>query len=154
MSRDMTRVELLGLDSNRDNATKLQRVLAGHGCDRLTARTTRSPRRQRRLDGQEQAQLLTAYDQGVMINDLAVMFGLSRTAVITKLSRLRAESRRGVVDRRIEEATELYEYGRSLAKIGRRYGVAPSTVRDALLRAGTPLRPRTGSKAPWPSPRQ
>jgi AraC-like DNA-binding protein len=138
-------VELLGLYSNRDTVTKFQRVLAGHGRDRPSARATRSPQRQRRLDDQEQAQLLAAYEQGVMINDLAAMFGLSRTAVMANLGRLGAESRRGVVDRRIEEARSLYESGESLATIGNRYGVNPSTVRNALLKAGVTMRPKPGS---------
>lgn len=79
-----------------------------------------------------------------MINDLAEMFGLSRTAVMANLDRLGAESRRGIVDRRMDEARSLYEAGWSLAKIGKRYGVYPSTVRDALLRAGVRMRPKPG----------
>jgi hypothetical protein len=68
-----------------------------------------------------------------MINDLAAMFGLSRTAVMHNLSKQGAGSRRGVVQRRIDEAVALYGDGWSLAGIGQRYGVYPSTVRDALL---------------------
>jgi AraC-like DNA-binding protein len=139
-------VELLGRNSKRNNVTRLEAVLAGHGRDRLPARTTRSRQVQRRLDDQEQAQLLAAYDQGVMINDLASMFGLSRTAVMANLNKLGAESRRGIVDRRIEEARTLYEQGWSLAQIGQRYGVYPSTVRDALLRAGVRMRSRPGTR--------
>jgi AraC-like DNA-binding protein len=138
-------VELLGRNSKRNNVTRIEAILAGHGRDRLPVRPTRSHQRQRRLDDQEQAQLLSAYDQGVMINDLAAMFGLSRTAVMANLNRLGAESRRGIVHRRIEEARSLYEHGWSLAKIGKRYGVYPSTVRDALLRSGVLLRPRPGT---------
>lgn len=141
----MRKVELLGLYSNRDNATMVQRILAGHGRDRPPARTTRSPLRQRRLDVQEQAQLLAAYKQGVKINDLAEVFGLSRTAVMANLDRLGVESRRGIVDRRIDEARSLYEQGYSLAKIGKWYGVYPSTVRDALLKASVSMRPRPGT---------
>ena len=81
-----------------------------------------------------------------MINDLAAMFGLSRTAVMANLERLGAESRRGIVGRRIDEARTLYEEGWSLAKIGKQYGVYPSTVRDALLRAGVRMRPRPGTR--------
>ena len=81
-----------------------------------------------------------------MINDLAAMFGLSRTAVMATLTRLGAESRRGIVDRRVEEASTLYAQGWSLAQIGQRYGVYPSTVRDALLRAGARMRPRPGTR--------
>lgn len=64
---------------------------------------------------------------------------------MANLTRLGAESRRGIVDRRIDEARSLYEAGRSLAQIGKQYGVYPSTVRDALRRAGVPMRPRPGS---------
>jgi hypothetical protein len=79
-------VELLGRNSKRNNVTRLRTILAGHERDRPPARATRSPQRQRRLDDQEQVQLLAAYDQGVMINDRAEMFGLSRTAVIANLT--------------------------------------------------------------------
>lgn len=34
-------MELLGRNSKRDNVTRLEAVLAGHGRDRLPARTTR-----------------------------------------------------------------------------------------------------------------
>ncbi len=80
-----------------------------------------------------------------MINVLAEMFDLSRTAVMANLKRLGAESRQGIVDRRIEEARTLYEQGWSLARIGEQYGVYPSTVRDALLRADVRMRPRPGA---------
>jgi AraC-like DNA-binding protein len=141
-------VELLGRYSNRDNATKLQRVLAGQDGDRMSARPTRSPLRQRRLEDQEQAQLLVAYNKGVLVNDLAAMFGLSRTTVMANLRRLGAEPRRGIVDRRIEEATTLSAEGWSLAKLGARYGVNPSTIRLALMKRGVSLRPRPGAFKP------
>ncbi len=89
--------------------------------------------------------MLAAYDQGVTIMDLATMFDVSRVTVMSTLNRLGAESRRGIVQRRIEEARSLYELGWSLARIGSRYGVYPSTVRDALLRAGVQIRPRAGA---------
>lgn len=60
-----------------------------------------------------------------MINDLATMFGLGRTAVLANITRLGAESRRGIVDRRVEEASTLYLDGWSLARIGKRYGRLP-----------------------------
>ncbi len=80
-----------------------------------------------------------------MINDLAAMFDLSRTAVMANLNRLGAESRRGIVNRRIEEASSLYKQGWSLAGIGKYYGVYASTVREALLGAGVRMRPRPGA---------
>jgi len=69
-------VELMGRYSNHDNVTALRRILAGPERDHPPARTTRSRQFQRRLDDQELAQLLAAYEGGVMINDLAEMFGL------------------------------------------------------------------------------
>jgi AraC-like DNA-binding protein len=137
-------VELLGRNSKRDNVTKLLSILAGEGRDRPPDRPTRSLQHQRRLDDQELAQLLAAYDQGVMINDLAAMFDLSRTAVMANLNRLGAESRRGIVQRRIEEAASLYQHGWSLARIGTKYGVHPATVGRTLKLAGVRLRPRPG----------
>ena len=56
-----------------------------------------------------------------------------------------AESRRGIVERRTDEAAALYWRGWSLARIGQRYGVYLSTVRHAMLRAGVRMRPRPGA---------
>ena len=138
-------MELLGANSKRNIVTTLRSILAGQGRDRLPDRPTRSRQFQRRLDDQEQAQLLAAYEQGARVNDLAEIFGVSRSAVMANLSRLGAESRRGIVHRRIDEARTLYEQGRSLVEIGKRYGVYPSTVRDALRKAGVRLRQRPGA---------
>ena len=140
-----TVVELLGANSKRDNVTKLLSILAGEGRDRLPARPTRSRQFQRRLDDQELAQLLAAYERGVIIDDLATMFDIDRTTVMANLSRLGAESRRGIVHRRIDEARALYEQGWSLARIGDHFGVHAETVRLALRRAGVQARTRAGT---------
>ena len=108
--RPLTRtfsVEVLGADSKQNIVTALRSILAGEGRDRLPDRPTRSRQFQRRLDDQEQAQLLAAYEQGARVNDLAEIFGVSRSAVIANVSRLGAESRRGIVHRRIDEACAL-----------------------------------------------
>ena len=96
----------------------------------------------RGLDDQERAQLLAAYTEGVMISDLADMFDLSRTAVMANLTRLGAESRRGIVQRRLEEARSLYAQGWSLSRLGRHFGVNAATVRYTFLKAGVQVRPR------------
>ena len=136
-------VELLGANSKRDNVTKLLSILAGEGRDRLPARPTRSRQFQRRFDDQELAQLLAGYEQGARVNDLAEIFGVSRSSVMANLSRLGAESRRGIVHRRIEEARALYEQGWSLAQVGDHFGVHAETVRLALRRAGVQVRRRS-----------
>ena len=58
----------------------------------------------------------------------------------------RLNANANVGDKRIEEASALYEQGGSLAKIGKRFGVSPSTVRDALLTAGLHMRPPSGKR--------
>ena len=138
-------MEVLGANSKRDNVTKLLSILAGEGRDQLPDRPTRSRQFQRRLDDQELAQLLAAYEQGARITDLAAMFDIDRTTVMSNVSRLGAESRRGIVNRRIEEAGAVYEQGRSLAQIGDHFGVHAETVRLALRRAGVPVRRRSGA---------
>ena len=89
--------------------------------------------------------MLSAYEQGARVNDLAKIFGVSRSAVVANLSRLGAESRRGIVHRRIDEARALYEQGWSLARIGDQFGVPAETVRLALRRAGVQIRRRSGT---------
>jgi len=137
-------VELLGRNSKRNNVTRLRAILAGHGRDRPPARATRSPQRQRRLDDQERTQLLASYNEGVMISDLAEMFGISQSAALANLARLGAEPRRGIVQRRLEEARSLYAQGWSLSRLGRHFGVNPATVRYTFVKAGVRMRPRPG----------
>ena len=135
----------MGANSKRNIVTALRAILAGEGRDRLPARPTRSRQFQRRLDDQELTQLLAAYEQGARVNDLAQIFGVSRSAVMANLSRLGAESRRGIVHRRIEEARALYERGWSLAQIGDQFGVHAETVRLALRRVGVQIRRQSGT---------
>ena len=139
-----TAVELLGRNSKRNNVTRLQAILAGHERDRLPARTTRSRQSQRRLSEESIAKLVVAYAAGGRINDLATTFGVSRTAVMHHLQRQGVESRRGVVNRRLDEARSLYEHGWSLAQIAAKLEVSHSTVGRTLKLAGVTLRPRPG----------
>ena len=81
-----------------------------------------------------------------MINDLVATFGISQSAILNNLKRLGAEPRRGIVQRRLEEARSLYEQGWSLSRLGRHFGVNPATVRYTLLKAGVRMRPRSGSR--------
>ena len=82
------------------------------------------------------------YNHGVMISDLTEMFGISQSAALANLARLGAEPRRGIVQRRLEEARSLYTQGWSLSQLGRHFGVNPATVRYTFLKAGVPMRPR------------
>ncbi|HET9174465.1 MAG TPA: hypothetical protein VFN56_04250 [Candidatus Saccharimonadales bacterium] len=60
------------------------------------------------------------------------------------LKREGAESRRGVVERRLPEATALYKGGWSLARIGEKLGVSPGTVWLTLQKHGVQMRDQQG----------
>jgi hypothetical protein len=99
----------------------------------------------RRLTPDEVEELLALHATGVMINDLAVLFGISRTTVMSHLDRSGVERRAGVIERHLTEAAELYSTGWSLANVGRHFNVDAGTVWRAFRRAGVPTRPRSGS---------
>src|SRR5689334_20088551 len=66
-------VELLGRYSNPDIVSDLQRVLAGRGGDRASARTVRSVRqKQRRLDADEASDVVARYRAGESATHLPV----------------------------------------------------------------------------------
>jgi len=81
-----------------------------------------------------------------MINDLAVVFGVSRTTVMSQLDRAGVERRSGVIDRHLVEARDLYGRGWSLVRVGEHFNVDAGTVWRAFRRAGVPTRPRAGRK--------
>lgn len=102
------------------------------------------PKRVRRLTSGEVDDLLALHATGVMINDLAVVFGISRTTVMSDLDRAGVERRTGIIERHLEQAEQLYASGWSLAKVGKHFNVNAGTVWRAFRRAGVPMRPRSG----------
>jgi uncharacterized protein (DUF433 family) len=85
------------------------------------------------------------YRGGAGMTELGALYGVHRTTVAACLRKLAVPLRRqGVTDDTLVEAVRLYEAGWSLDKIAQKYGCAPSTVRDAFIRAGVTLRPRRG----------
>ncbi len=116
----------MGRYSNPDNVSRLQRILAGHDRDRLPARTTRSVQRQRRLNRNEVRELLTQYNAGLLINQLAAQFDISRTTVMKHLERAGAPRRRNLLADRLDQARQLYDQGWSLARIAKHLGLNAS----------------------------
>jgi uncharacterized protein (DUF433 family) len=139
-------VELLGSYSNPDILARLERILAGQNKDRASARTVRSRQTQRRLGPEEVADLVSEYATGRTIGDLATDFGIHRTTVLAHLERQGVKRRSGIITGNLPVATLLYEQGWSLMKIGEHFGVDGETVRQALRKAGVPLRARNGCR--------
>lgn len=98
----------------------------------------------RRLKPDEVFDLVADYNEGTRINDLAAKYGINRVTVMAHLKREGAESRRGVVERRLPEATALYKGGWSLARIGEKLGVSPGTVWLTLQKHGVQMRDQQG----------
>jgi DNA-directed RNA polymerase specialized sigma24 family protein len=88
--------------------------------------------------------LLALHESGVMINDLAAAFGISRTTVMSQLDRAGVERRSGVIDRHLAEAASLYDSGWSLATVAKHFNVDAGTVWRAFRRGGVPTRRRAG----------
>lgn len=85
-SQGVGSVELMGRYSKLDIATKLRSILAGGGREDPPARTTRSVRHLRRLNDVEVDDLVTRYQSGERIADLARDFGMHRTTISAQLT--------------------------------------------------------------------
>jgi transposase-like protein len=143
---DTTRaVEVMGRYSNPDIVSRLNRILAGQGRDRPSHRPVRSlPQKRTRLTQEQVFELVAMHERGVPIDQLASVFGVHRTTVMTHLDRAGVEGRTGLIDRHLDEARNFYESGSSLARVAEHFGVDAETVRQAFRKAGISLRPRRG----------
>ena len=88
--------------------------------------------------------LVTEYEAGGSIQELAARWGLHRTTVAAQLRQTGVRLRgRGVPADRRAEALRLYGEGWSCQRLAERYGCNPTTVWKVLQQAGVRLR------APW-----
>src|SRR5689334_20248006 len=131
-------MELLGSYSNPVLVGRFQRLLAGQEHDRLSARSRPSGQCQHRLSADEVSALVSSYEDGATITDLAERFQVSRTAVRDHLKRSKVETRYNLLQGRLEEAQQLYDSGWSLARVAAHLEVSAGTVRNAFQRAGIP----------------
>jgi AraC-like DNA-binding protein len=138
-------VDLLGRYSNPDNVTRLHRIFSGQGRDRTSHRPVQSlPQKQTRLTEERVSELVAMHERGTPIAELAAVFCIHRTTVMTHLDRAGAERRTGLIQRHLNEAHNLYESGSSLAHVAKHFGVDAEIVRRAFKNAGISLRPRRG----------
>jgi hypothetical protein len=146
-------VELLGLYSNPSIVSRRERILAGHGRDRPSGRTVRSPRRyQRKLVQDEVQALVAARNQGAEIDHLAEHFGIARNTVMAHLERQGVPGRRWpgrtLTGERLEQAGRLYESGVNLIAVGAQFGVDRRYLSKALRAAGVTIRSRGQQRRP------
>jgi transposase-like protein len=106
---------------------------------------------QRRLSPIHIDDLISAYQAGATISQLANEFGIHRTTVASHLDRHGVPRRHEQTawDHEIlRQAAELYATGLSLADVADQFGVDAQTVANRFRRAGIAVRPRRG----WTSP--
>jgi AraC-like DNA-binding protein len=102
---------------------------------------------QRRLSPTAVDALISAYQAGATISQLAVEFGAHRTTVAGHLDRhgvARHSELRAWDDEILRHAAELYATGWSLADVADQFGVDAQTVANRFRRAGVVVRPRRG----------
>jgi hypothetical protein len=141
-----TPVEVAGRYSNlRDQDKCIQELLAivPQGSSEANFRTPRQV--QRRLNSDEVDELVTQYQAGVKVRELAAIFGIHRDTVSEILDRQGVTRRqRGIPPELVDQVIASYQSGSSLATIGAKLLVDPGTVALALRNAGLSLRPRRG----------
>ena len=102
---------------------------------------------QRRLSPTDIHDLISAYQAGATISQLADDFGVHRTTVAGHLDRHRVARHNEQTAWDIEilrQAAELYATGLSLADVADQFGVDAQTVASRFRRAGVAVRPRRG----------
>jgi transposase-like protein len=103
--------------------------------------------RHRRLSATEREQLVSGYESGSTINDVARQLGLNRSSATAALNRAGVpRHQRGLTESDIDQAVAQYTAGWSLARVGAQQGVAARTVRSALLRRGVNMRDTHGQE--------
>lgn len=104
---------------------------------------------QRRLSEAEVDELVARYVAGSAIDELARVFEVNRTTVISHLDRRDIPRRRVVrkmTDRTVVEASSRYGQGLSLEVVAEEFGVHSRTLAREFRLAGVPVRARRG----WP----
>ena len=102
---------------------------------------------QRRLSPADIDDLISTYQAGTTISQLAADYGVHRTTVTSHLDRHgvpRHSEQTAWNDKILSHAAELYATGRSLADVADQFGVDAQTVANRFRRAGVTVRPRRG----------
>ncbi len=102
---------------------------------------------QTRLDPEEVAKLVAAYQAGGRVKQLASQFSIHRLTVTSILQREGVTLRpRGIHPDDLPKVIRLYEDGWALARLAIKFDVSPSTVTNTLRRAGVPSGERSARR--------
>jgi hypothetical protein len=119
----------------------------------VRADVRRSFRPNHKLQPEETDRLVADYLAGMCLSELGLKYSLHRQTAKAHLERRGVTIRSEVpalAGHQVSEAVRLYAEGFGLNPIGTRLGVAPNTVKRALLAQGVELRPR-GLAGPRPA---
>ncbi len=95
----------------------------------------------RRLKDTEVSELVSAYEAGATVYQLAEQFRINRRTVSKTLKRQGVETRwQRLTEADVDEAEYLYAQGWSLARIGERLSVSDGTVHYRLKKRGVQMR--------------
>lgn len=96
----------------------------------------------RELRDQELAAMITDYQAGASLTDLAAKYGYNRVGISSALKNAGVSLRRsGLTTKQAAEAERLYCEGQSLVTVAARFGVDAGTVRTRLMKRGVMMRP-------------
>ncbi|PPJ23262.1 hypothetical protein C5F51_29415 [Nocardia nova] len=150
-------MDLAGRYAKRDDLRKLENLTAAiqsaHPEPRRRPRKSAKPAQakparniQRRLPRHTIDQLVQDYRDGATTLELAARYDISKTAVLNLLTREGVTRRhRPLTDADVDHLENLYLAGHSLASCTRLTGTPASTIKDALHKRGTPMRPAGGN---------
>jgi hypothetical protein len=92
-------------------------------------------------------ELITRYQKGATVYDLAEWFHIHRTTVSGHLHRRGVKMRgQGLAESQVDQGIQLYERGWSVARIGSHLGVNGSTVWLTLRARGVRMRDAQGQE--------
>ena len=101
-------------------------------------------RRARRLTPDQLVELVAGYESGAQAKELATRLRIHRHTVAAVLERAGLQPRqRGLTPSQVDQASQLYDAGWSLARLGGELGVTANTVRRYLLLAAWSCAHRT-----------
>jgi transposase len=97
-----------------------------------------------RLTSAQADELVARYRAGASQHELSAAYGVHAKTVSAIVTRLGRTRQRGLSDEQIERAGEHYSAGDSAALIGKRFGVAATTIRARLVERGVTMRDTHG----------
>jgi len=96
----------------------------------------------RQLRPEELTAMITDYQAGATLTDLADRYGYNRVGISNALKKAGVRLRRtALTDEQADEAERLYGEGQSLATVAARFDVDAGTIRMRLLKRGVAMRP-------------